>query len=70
MSRDAHVSILFSNSKAWEEMDMNEQAVRDMIAQLANAMMRQDDNEVVGYFTKDAVFIAPSGRFVWPAGNL
>ena len=43
---------------------MNEQAVRDMIAQLANAMMRQDDNEVVGYFTEDAVFIAPSGRFV------
>jgi uncharacterized protein (TIGR02246 family) len=64
MGISAHVSILFSNSKAQEEMEMNEQAVRDMVARLASAMMRQDDDEVVEFFTDDAVFIAPAGRFI------
>lgn len=38
--------------------------VPDMIQQMADAMIRQDDDAVVSFFADDAVMIAPSGRFV------
>ena len=38
--------------------------VAHVIQQMADAMMRQDDDAVVSFFADDAVMIAPSGRFV------
>jgi uncharacterized protein (TIGR02246 family) len=43
---------------------MEKQQVREMIEQLAQAMMRQDDEAIVSFFAEDAVFIAPAGRFI------
>ncbi len=43
---------------------MDAQQVREMIEQMAQAMMRQDDEAVVQFFAEDAVFVAPAGRFV------
>jgi uncharacterized protein (TIGR02246 family) len=43
---------------------MDEKDVRRLIERMADAMMRQDDDEVTGFFADDAVMIAPSGRFV------
>ena len=39
-------------------------SVAQMVQQMADAMMRQDDDVVVSFFAEDAVMIAPSGRFV------
>jgi uncharacterized protein (TIGR02246 family) len=39
-------------------------SVAEMVQQMADAMMRQDDDAVVSFFADDAVMIAPSGRFV------
>lgn len=39
-------------------------SIVQIIQQAADAMMRQDDDAVVGFFAEDAVMIAPSGRFV------
>ena len=38
-------------------------SVPHLIQQMADAMMRQDDDAVVSFFADDAVMIAPSGRF-------
>jgi len=38
--------------------------VRQMVEQMADAMMRQDDDAVASFFADDAVMVAPSGRYV------
>ncbi len=43
---------------------MDTQQVREMIEQLAQAMMRQEQEVVTQFFAEDAVFVAPAGRFV------
>jgi hypothetical protein len=43
---------------------MTFESVHAKIEQMADAMMRQDDDAVVAHFAEDAVMIAPSGRFV------
>lgn len=43
---------------------MNQEAIVAKIADMADAMMRQDDDAVVAHFAEDGVMIAPSGRFV------
>jgi uncharacterized protein (TIGR02246 family) len=42
---------------------MTPEQVRKMIEQMAEAMMRQDDDAVVSFFADEAVMIAPAGRF-------
>ena len=46
---------------------MEQRMVEDKVAQLAHAMMRQDDDAVVAHFAENAVMIAPSDRFVGKA---
>ena len=43
---------------------MTDAQVFEKIAQVAQAMMDQDDDAVLSHFADDAVMIAPSGRFV------
>lgn len=38
--------------------------VRQMVQQMADAMMRQDNDAVVSFFAEDGVMVAPSGRYV------
>jgi uncharacterized protein (TIGR02246 family) len=43
---------------------MEAQQVREMVSQMAEVMMRQDNAASVDFFTADAIFISPGGRFV------
>lgn len=46
---------------------MDHTFVSAKVAQLAQAMMDQDDDAVIAHFADDAVMIAPSGRFAGKA---
>lgn len=53
-----------SSYVAGESVTLSYDQVRAKIEQMADAMMRQDDEAVVSHFADDAVMIAPAGRFV------
>ncbi|MCS6848871.1 MAG: nuclear transport factor 2 family protein [Anaerolineae bacterium] len=47
-----------------ESVTLSYDQVRMKIEQMADAMMRQDNEAVISHFADDAVMIAPAGRFV------
>ena len=43
---------------------MDAKQVNKMVEEMAQLMMRQDNEAVIEFYTEDAIFISPAGRFV------